>query len=376
MAQKLICETTVNITNAYIYTKRSNRKENKSEDDLKLSLTHINKELEKKDAVIKEMEIDTKFKENQIKTLREDQKILENRIDTLVKNEIFNQNYIETLTNTIQEKQSSQQKKQLEITKLNDLNNHLKNMLSTNESELVEKDNIYQNTIKSLESKNVKLVEENMNLQLETASQISQIKILEDKIHDFQSKEQKLNQQLRDVTNKNKILEQKLSESVDLNEKLDSELNIILDINKEMDQKLEESYRKIDELISSENKNSVLMKQLESQNLARLAKFIGHFKQQLKSTEKALLNQKTQAEQDNQVFKLKVLELQKQLKQYKQKYHKMSKDYEILKLSGIQDTDIKLQIQLEKTEKKVMEWQKKYNDSLFENHNIQNKVSK
>ncbi|XP_050547353.1 uncharacterized protein LOC126909037 isoform X2 [Daktulosphaira vitifoliae] len=303
MAQQLICETTVNITNAYIYTKRSNRRENKSEtsinspfdgiekpvsldssdinnyrdvgiqhtdiktsdyelsqdsidtnikdlkdiiqerelhnnitleknnypnwivaslnnafmwiqkhlnrffkfdpnlstmqpknqinDDLKLSLTHINKELEKKDAVIKEMEIDTKFKENQIKTLREDQKILENRIDRLVKNEIFNQNYIETLTNTIQENQSSQQKKQLEITKLNDLNNYLKNVLSTNASELDEKEDIYQNIIKSLDSKNVKLNEENISLQLETASKMSEMKILKDKIHDFQSKEQK-----------------------------------------------------------------------------------------------------------------------------------------------------------------------------------------
>ncbi|XP_050548494.1 uncharacterized protein LOC126910157, partial [Daktulosphaira vitifoliae] len=52
-----------------------------------------------------------------------------------------------------------------EITKLNDLTNHLKNMLSTYESKLVEKENIDPNTIKSLESKVVKLVEENMNLQ-------------------------------------------------------------------------------------------------------------------------------------------------------------------------------------------------------------------
>ncbi|XP_050545324.1 uncharacterized protein LOC126907776 isoform X4 [Daktulosphaira vitifoliae] len=278
---------------------------NQINDDMKLCLTLTKKELEKKNAVIKEMEIDTKFKENQIKTLRDDQKILENRIDKLVKNEIFNQNYIETLTNTIQENQSSQQKKQLEITKLNDLNNYLKNVLSTNASELDEKESIYQNIIKSLDSKNVKLDEENIKLQLETASKMSEIKLLKDKIHDFQSKEQKLNQQLRDVMNKYKILEQK---------------------------------------------------------------------KQLKSAEDVLLDQKTQAEKDNQVFKLKVLELQKQLKQCNQKYHKISKDYEILKLSGIQDTDIKLQIQLEKTEKEVFEWQKKYNDSLFENRNIKNKL--
>ncbi|XP_050545328.1 uncharacterized protein LOC126907776 isoform X8 [Daktulosphaira vitifoliae] len=244
---------------------------NQINDDMKLCLTLTKKELEKKNAVIKEMEIDTKFKENQIKTLRDDQKILENRIDKLVKNEIFNQNYIETLTNTIQENQSSQQKKQLEITKLNDLNNYLKNVLSTNASELDEKESIYQNIIKSLDSKNVKLDEENIKLQLETASKMSEIKLLKDKIHDFQSKEQKLNQQLRDVMNKYKILEQK---------------------------------------------------------------------KQLKSAEDVLLDQKTQAEKDNQVFKLK----------------------------------IKLQIQLEKTEKEVFEWQKKYNDSLFENRNIKNKL--
>ncbi|XP_050545322.1 uncharacterized protein LOC126907776 isoform X2 [Daktulosphaira vitifoliae] len=310
---------------------------NQINDDMKLCLTLTKKELEKKNAVIKEMEIDTKFKENQIKTLRDDQKILENRIDKLVKNEIFNQNYIETLTNTIQENQSSQQKKQLEITKLNDLNNYLKNVLSTNASELDEKESIYQNIIKSLDSKNVKLDEENIKLQLETASKMSEIKLLKDKIHDFQSKEQKLNQQLRDVMNKYKILEQKLSATIDINVKLE-----------------EDSRKKKDELISCENKNSVLMKQL-------------------KSAEDVLLDQKTQAEKDNQVFKLKVLELQKQLKQCNQKYHKISKDYEILKLSGIQDTDIKLQIQLEKTEKEVFEWQKKYNDSLFENRNIKNK---
>ncbi|XP_050545323.1 uncharacterized protein LOC126907776 isoform X3 [Daktulosphaira vitifoliae] len=284
---------------------------NQINDDMKLCLTLTKKELEKKNAVIKEMEIDTKFKENQIKTLRDDQKILENRIDKLVKNEIFNQNYIETLTNTIQENQSSQQKKQLEITKLNDLNNYLKNVLSTNASELDEKESIYQNIIKSLDSKNVKLDEENIKLQLETASKMSEIKLLKDKIHDFQSKEQKLNQQLRDVMNKYKILEQKLSATIDINVKLE-----------------EDSRKKKDELISCENKNSVLM----------------------------------------------VLELQKQLKQCNQKYHKISKDYEILKLSGIQDTDIKLQIQLEKTEKEVFEWQKKYNDSLFENRNIKNKL--
>ncbi|XP_050546934.1 protein Daple-like isoform X2 [Daktulosphaira vitifoliae] len=237
-------------------------------DDMTLFLTHTEMELEKKNSVLKEMEICTKFKENQIKALRKVQKNLENRIDTLVKNEISDKNYIETHTNTIKE--------------------------------MVEKVNFYENIIKSFESKNVKLNEENMNLLLETVSQISQIKILEDKIHDFQSKEQK---------------------------------------------------------------------QLESQNLA-----IGHFKQQLKSAEDVLLEQKTRAEQDNEVFKLKVLELQKQLKQYKQKYHKISEDYETLKLSGIQDTDIKLQIQLEKTEKEVIEWQKKYNDSLFENRNVQNKL--
>ncbi|XP_050547683.1 uncharacterized protein LOC126909310, partial [Daktulosphaira vitifoliae] len=256
-------------------------------DDLKLCLTLTKKELEKKNALVKEMEIDTKFKENQIKTLREDQKILENRIDRLVKNEIFNQNYIETLTNTIQENQSSQQKKQLEITELNDSNNYLKNVLSTKASELDEKENTYQNKIKSLDSKIVKLDEENINLQLETASKMSEIKILKDKIHDFQSKEQKLNQQLRDVMNKYKILEQKLSATIDVNVKLE-----------------EDRRKKNDELISCENKNSVLMKQLESQNSA-----IGHFKQQLKSAEDVLLDQKTQAEKDNQVFKLKITEL-------------------------------------------------------------------
>ncbi|XP_050547706.1 uncharacterized protein LOC126909499, partial [Daktulosphaira vitifoliae] len=167
--------------------------------DMTLFLNHAEMELEKNNALLNKMEIYTKFKENQIKALRKVQKNLENRIDTLVKNEISDKNYIESHTNTIQE--------------------------------LVEKVNTYQNTTKSFESKNVKLNEENMNLLLETVSQISQIKILEDKIHDFQSKEQK---------------------------------------------------------------------QLESQNLA-----IGHFKQQLKSAEDVLLEQKTRAEQDNEVFKLK-----------------------------------------------------------------------
>ncbi|XP_050538232.1 uncharacterized protein LOC126903786 isoform X2 [Daktulosphaira vitifoliae] len=123
------------------------------------------------------------------------------------------------------------------------MNNYLKNVLSTNASELDEKENIYQNIIKSLDSKNVKLGEENINLQLETASKMSEIKILKDKIHDFQSKEQKLNQQLRDVMNKYKILEQKLSATIDVNVKLE-----------------EDRRKKNDELISCENKNSVLMK--------------------------------------------------------------------------------------------------------------------
>ncbi|XP_050543183.1 uveal autoantigen with coiled-coil domains and ankyrin repeats-like isoform X2 [Daktulosphaira vitifoliae] len=179
-----------------------------------------------------------------------------------------------TLTKTIQENQSSQQKKQLEITKLNDLNNYLKNVLSTNASELDEKEDIYKNIIKSLDKKNVKLNEENISLQLETASKMSEMKILKDKIHDFQSKEQKLNQQLRDVMNKYKILEQMLSATIDITVKLE-----------------EDGRKKNDELISCENKNSVLMKQLESQNLA-----IGHLKQQLKSAEDVLLDQKTRAD--------------------------------------------------------------------------------
>ncbi|XP_050547705.1 uncharacterized protein LOC126909334 [Daktulosphaira vitifoliae] len=90
----------------------------KLQDSVKSYSTHATMELEKMNVVIKEMEIDTKFKKNQ--------KMLQ------------------------------------KITKSNDFINHLKNMHSTYESEIIEKVNIYQNTIKRFESKNVKLFEENV----------------------------------------------------------------------------------------------------------------------------------------------------------------------------------------------------------------------
>ncbi|XP_050547885.1 A-kinase anchor protein 9-like [Daktulosphaira vitifoliae] len=99
---------------------------------------------------------------NECNILKEDKKILEDRIDTLVKKEISDKNYIETLTNTIQEEHYTQQEVLQKITKSNDFINHLKNMHSTYESEIIEKVNIYQNTIKRFESKNVKLFEENV----------------------------------------------------------------------------------------------------------------------------------------------------------------------------------------------------------------------
>ncbi|XP_050548033.1 uncharacterized protein LOC126909639 [Daktulosphaira vitifoliae] len=105
----------------------------KLQDSVKSYSTHATMELEKMNVVIKEMEIDTKFKKNQ--------KMLQ------------------------------------KITKSNGFINHLKNMLSTYESEVEEKENIYINTIKRFESKSVKLVEENVNLLVNYLKLILIIKV-------------------------------------------------------------------------------------------------------------------------------------------------------------------------------------------------------
>ncbi|XP_050540908.1 uncharacterized protein MCAP_0864-like [Daktulosphaira vitifoliae] len=345
---------------------------------------------------------------NECNILKEDKKILEDRIDTLVKNEISDKNYIETLTNTIQEERYTQQEMLQKITKSNDFINNLKIMHSTYESEMVEKVNIYINTIKSFESKKVKLVEENMNflndmtlllnhaeMELEKKNSLLNkmeiyTKFKENQIKALRKVQKNLENRI-DTLVKNEIFDKNDIEShtntiQELIEKVNIYQNTIksfesknIKLNEENMNLLLETVSQISQIKILEDKihdfQSKEQKQLESHNLA-----IGHFKQQLKSAEDVLLDQKTRAEQDNEVFKLKVLELQIQLKQYKQKYDKISKDYEILKLSGIQDTDIKLQIQLKKTEKELIECQKqliecqeKYNISLFENLNTQNK---
>ncbi|CAI6360394.1 unnamed protein product [Macrosiphum euphorbiae] len=92
---------------------------------------------------------------------------------------------------TIENKQCSQvmEEQNLEIKTLKDSTKYFKNMLSAYETKLAEKENIDPNTINNLESKVVHLAEENISLQIELASKISQIEALSTQVNSLQNKE-------------------------------------------------------------------------------------------------------------------------------------------------------------------------------------------
>ncbi|KAL4107286.1 hypothetical protein QTP88_017654 [Uroleucon formosanum] len=215
----------------------------------------------------------------------------------------------------------------------------------------------------------------NTKLELTLAKLENHIKELENKIEIFKAKE--LHQ-----TNDNLVekLENDLVKVLDTNEMLDKELTRILDIKEETDQHLIEAYKKITELETNKNQISLLLEQLESKN-----QMIEAFKHQLDHAEIVMKDQQARSDKDKRSLELKLLDLQKELKESKQKYQEIVNNLEIMKnyvikkeknSEGIQlisEKNDNLVLQLDGAEKTATEWKKKYNELLNENCEIKHK---
>ncbi|KAL5235793.1 hypothetical protein ACI65C_003203 [Semiaphis heraclei] len=212
-------------------------------------------------------------------------------------------------------------------------------------------------------------LETNTKLELTLAKLENHIKELENKIEVFKSKE--LCQ-----TNDNLVekLENDLEKVLDTNEMLDKELTRILDIKEETDQHLIEAYKKIAELETQKNQISLLLEQLENKN-----KMIETFKHQLDNADIAIKDQQARSDKDKRLLELKLLDLNKELKESKQKYQEIVNDFEIMKnyvikkkknTEEISEKNDNLESLLNEAEKTATEWQKKYNDLLNENCEI------
>lgn len=215
----------------------------------------------------------------------------------------------------------------------------------------------------------------NTELELNLTKYANHIKELENKIEIFKAKE--LHQANDNLVEK---LENDLVKVLDTNEMLDKELTRILDIKEETDQHLIEVYKKIAELETHKNQNSLLLEQLESKN-----QIIEAFKLQLDNAKSVIKDQQARAVEDKQLFELKLLDLQKELKESKLKYQEIINDFEIMKnyvierekktqgLQLISKKSDNMELKLIGAEKTAIEWQKKYNELLNENCEIKNK---
>ncbi|XP_022168561.1 golgin subfamily A member 4-like [Myzus persicae] len=215
----------------------------------------------------------------------------------------------------------------------------------------------------------------NTKLELTVAKLENHIKELENKIEIFKAKE--LHQINDNLVEK---LENDLVKVLDTNEMLDKELNRILDIKEETDQHLIEAYKQIAELETHKNQISLLLEQLESKN-----QMIDTFKHQLDNAAIVIKDQQARSDKDKRKLELKLLDLQKELKESKQKYQEIVNDFEIMKnyvikkeknTEGIQlisEKNDNLELQLDDAEKTTTEWQKKYNELLNENCEIKHK---
>ncbi|XP_015379166.1 PREDICTED: putative leucine-rich repeat-containing protein DDB_G0290503 isoform X1 [Diuraphis noxia] len=212
-------------------------------------------------------------------------------------------------------------------------------------------------------------LETNTKLELNLAKLENHIKELENKIEIFKAKD--LCQ-----TNDNLVekLENDLVKVLDTNEMLDKELTRILDIKEETDQHLIEAYKKIAELETQKNQISLLLEQLDSKN-----QMIETFKHQLDNADIVIKDQQAKSDKDKRLLELKLLDLNKELKESKQKYQEIVNDFEIMKhyvtkkkkkTEEISEKNDNMESQLNMAEKTATEWQKKYNDLLNENCEI------
>ncbi|XP_050438776.1 putative leucine-rich repeat-containing protein DDB_G0290503 isoform X2 [Adelges cooleyi] len=217
---------------------------------------------------------------------------------------------------------------------------------------------------------------ENRIRELETKSKIDSGTLTESKQEDS-NLVKKLYEELNKVLETNVHLDCELNKVLDTNENLDRELNRILDIKEEMDEQLAEAHKTINELESYKQERATLLEQIAKQNMS-----IGNFKQQLNDADDVLRVQRERAEKDKRLFELKILELQKELKDTKQKHSELVKEFERLKSKSIQKQPSNectyelyndLKMKLTESEKKILEWEKKYNDAIFENRNVQHK---
>ncbi|VVC38032.1 Hypothetical protein CINCED_3A004058 [Cinara cedri] len=214
----------------------------------------------------------------------------------------------------------------------------------------------------------------NTELELKLTKLENHIRELENKIEIF--KIQESNQANNYLVEK---LENDLAKVLNTNEMLDNELTRILDIKEETDKKLIDACNQIVEFETCTGKLTALLGQLENKN-----HMIEAFKLQLNNAEMIIKDQQVKANKDKQLFELKLLDLQKELKDCEQKYNELVNDYEVMKNYVIKTQQItdsaqlteknsNVNLKLEVAEKNVTEWQKKYTDLLYENREIKNK---